>query len=74
MPDALLAFSQGRMSKERAIAALGLRDYARLLLELGEHGLSPPRLPPRQIEAMQQVFVGLLREARRGRALHARRS
>ena len=72
--DCLLEFSEGRMSKERAVAALGLRDYAQLLLALGERGLTPPRLPAEQIAAMQRTFVGLLREARDDRALHARRS
>ncbi len=72
--DALLDFAEGRMSKQRAIAALGLRDYAQLLLALGERGLTPPRLPPEQVAAMQKTFVGLLREARHDRALHPRRS
>jgi hypothetical protein len=72
--DALLEFSAGRMSKERAISALGLRDYAQLLLALGERGLCSPQLPPQQIAAMQKTFVSLLREARHDRALHPRRS
>jgi hypothetical protein len=72
--DALLEFSQGRISKQRAIAALGLRDYAQLLLALGERGLTPPRLPENQIAAMQHIFVGLLREARHEHPLHPRRS
>jgi hypothetical protein len=72
--DALLEFAHGRMSKERAVLALDLRDYAQLLLALGERGLTPPRLPPEQVAAMQKIVVGLLREARHDRALHARRS
>jgi hypothetical protein len=72
--DALLEFAEGRLSTARVMAALGLRDYAQLLLALGERGLRPPRLPAAEIAAMQRTFVGLLREARDGRALHARRS
>jgi len=69
--DPLVAFAEGRLTKERAIEALGLRDYAQLLLALGEHGLRPPRLPDEVIAPMQATFVRLLREARGERALHA---
>lgn len=71
--DVLHAFADGRLTKESAITALGLRDYAQLLLALGEAGLAPPKLPPAEIEAMQDMFVRLLREATEANALHARR-
>ena len=72
--DPLAAFSAGRISKERAIEALGLRDYAQLLLALGERGLRPPSLPDEVLAPMQATFVRLLREAWHDDALHARRS
>jgi hypothetical protein len=61
--DALQAFSEGRMSSARAMQALGLRDYAQLLLALGQAGLHPPRLPEAQLAAMQRTLVSLVREA-----------
>ena len=67
----LRAFADGQMSKERAIAALGLRDYAQLLIRPGEAGLQPPQLPAAEVAAMQGAFVRLLREARGTNALHA---
>jgi hypothetical protein len=68
--DPLVDFAEGRISKESAIDALGLRDYAQLLMALGERGLHPPRLPEEVLAPMQATFVRLLREARRERALH----
>ena len=62
--DALLAFSEGRMSKETAIRALGLRDYAQLLISLGERNLPLPKAPAREIESMTGAFVGLLKRRR----------
>ena len=44
--DPLIAFSAGRISKEQAIEALRLRDYASLLIMLGAADLPLPRLPP----------------------------
>jgi hypothetical protein len=58
--DALAEFSAGRMTKEAAVRALGLHDYAQLLLALGESGLPLPRLPADRIAAMQKTFVSLL--------------
>ena len=40
--DPLVAFSEGRMTKEAAVKALGLRDYTQILLALGERGLPMP--------------------------------
>lgn len=61
----LVAFSEGRMSKEAAIRALGLRDYAQLLIRLGEHGLPLPKLPAHEVEAMADSFARLWRGERR---------
>jgi hypothetical protein len=62
--DPLRAFAEGWISKERAIDALGLHDYAQLLMALGERGLRPPRLPEEVLAPMVATFVRLLREAR----------
>ena len=57
--DPLVAFSAGRMSKEAAIRALGLRDYAQLLIRLGEQNLPLPKLPAHEVEAMADTFARL---------------
>ncbi len=58
--DPLVAFSEGRLSKEAAVTALGLRDYSDLLLTLGEHGLRLPSLPRHEVEAMADTLVSAL--------------
>ncbi|MCW3477533.1 hypothetical protein [Limobrevibacterium gyesilva] len=58
--DPLMAFSEGRMTKEAAVAALGLRDYSDLLLALGERRLLTPSLPRHEVEAMADTMVRLL--------------
>lgn len=58
--DPLAAFSEGRTTKEAAIAALGLRDYSDLLLCLGQAGLPMPSLPRHEVEAMADTMVRLL--------------
>lgn len=63
--DPLLAFSEGRTSKEAAIRALGLRDYAQLLICLGERGLPLPKLPAHEVEAMADTFARLWHGQRR---------
>lgn len=61
--DPLVAFSKGEIDKARAIEQAGLRDYAELLVALGDHGLDLPRLPPHEVKAMTESFVRLCREA-----------
>lgn len=61
--DPLRAFSEGRMAREAAIRALGLRDYAQLLLLLGERALPLPGLPSHQVDAMADALVRLYRES-----------
>ena len=65
--DPLVAFSGGRMAKEAAIRALGLRDYAQLLVSLGERNLPLPKLPAHELEAMTDTFVGLLKQDQEGK-------
>ncbi|HAT31032.1 MAG TPA: hypothetical protein DCW29_09340 [Janthinobacterium sp.] len=49
--DPLIEFSEGRITRELAIAALGFRDYAALLLALAQAGLAPPAPTPDQAAA-----------------------
>ncbi|MBX6744795.1 MAG: hypothetical protein IRY87_22410 [Acetobacteraceae bacterium] len=64
--DPAVAFSQGHISKEAAIKALGLRDYAELLQLLGGPGLPLPRIPADEQERQTANFVRLLRESDAG--------
>jgi len=68
--DPLVAFSEGRMTKEAAIKATGVRDYAQLLLSLGERNLPMPRLPGHEVEAMADTLVRLYQQGHgQGRVL-----
>jgi plasmid stability protein len=60
--DPLLAFSQGRISRTQAVAALGLRDYAELLIALGEADLPLPKLPAHEIENQAATFARIWRQ------------
>lgn len=60
--EPLVAFSKGRMTKEAAIRALGLRDYAQLLVSLGQRDLPLPKLPAHEVEAMADTFVRLYQQ------------
>lgn len=51
----LEAYSSGRMSRLEAIHRLGLRDYAGLLVALGDEGLSIPM--PREVEIERQAAI-----------------
>ena len=48
--DPLLAYSQGQLSRSEAIRMLGRRDYAELLVALGDADLPMPSAPPHEIE------------------------
>jgi len=54
--DPLIDFSLGDMTKEEAIASLGLRDYAQLLVALGDADLPLPVLPEKEIEEQVETF------------------
>ncbi len=66
LDDPLAAFSNGRMAKEAVIEALGLRNYAQVLLALGQRGLPLPKLPGHEVEAMADNFVRIYQLARKG--------
>ena len=59
--DPLLAFSKGEIGKAEAIQKAGLRDYAELLMALGQRRLSLPTLPPHEVRAMTDTFLRLRR-------------
>jgi hypothetical protein len=54
--DPLSEFSEGKMSKGRAIELLGLRDYSELLCELGKRNLPLPKMEDRHIRAMSETM------------------
>jgi plasmid stability protein len=60
--DPLLAYSQGLMSRTEAIAALGLRDYAELLVALGDDDLPMPLPPPHDIDSEAVLFARLWKQ------------
>jgi hypothetical protein len=45
VPGPLLSYSKGELSREDAIRELGLRDYAELLIALGDADLPLPQPP-----------------------------
>jgi plasmid stability protein len=61
--DVLLEFSRGRIPKGEAIKALGLRDYADLLIALGEADLPLPKLPAHEIENQAATFARIWRQS-----------
>jgi plasmid stability protein len=60
--DPLLAFSQGQLARNEAIRLLGLRDYAELLVALGDADLPMPLPPPHEVENQAVTFAKLWRQ------------
>lgn len=60
--DPLLAYSQGKLSRADAIRELGLRDYAELLVALGDADLPMPLPPPHEVENQAATFARLWRQ------------
>jgi hypothetical protein len=59
----LLAYSQGQLGRDAAIGLLGLRDYASLLVALGDAGVAM-KLPSEAVIGEQAaLFVRLWNEA-----------
>lgn len=50
-------YSAGLIGRDEAIRRTGVRDYAELLVALGDAGLSPPRPPEHQIENEATTFA-----------------
>lgn len=57
MEDALHAYATGMIRRDEAIRRAGVRDYADLLVALGDAGLAPPRPPEHQIENEATTFA-----------------
>ena len=57
--DPLLAYSQGRLARNDAIKLIGLRDYAELLVALGDADLPMPMPSPHEVENQATTFAKL---------------
>ena len=55
--DTLQAYAKGMIGRDEAIRRTDVRDYADLLVALGNAGLSPPRPPQHQIENEAATFA-----------------
>ena len=55
--DPLRAYAAGMIGRDEAIRRVGVRDYAHLLVALGDAGLSPPRPAEHQIENEAATFA-----------------
>ena len=67
--DPLRAYSLGRLARNEAIRLLGLRDYAELLVALGDAGLPMPLRPAHEIENQAVLFSRLWKQVCEARAL-----
>lgn len=61
-PDPLALYSRGELSKNDAIRELGLRDYAELLLALGDANLPMPMPAPHEIDNQAATFERIWRQ------------
>ena len=61
--DPLMAYSQGRLARNEAIRLLGVRDYAELLIALGDADLPMPLPPPHEVENQAVTFAKLWRHS-----------
>lgn len=61
--DPLIAYSQGRLARNDALRLLGLRDYAQLLVALGDADLPMPLPPVHEIENQATTFASLWRQS-----------
>jgi hypothetical protein len=57
--DPLLMFSRGLLTKDQAISEAGLRDYAELLVTMGNVDLPIPSLPQEDIDRQVKEFTAL---------------
>jgi len=58
--DPLVQFSRNLLTKEQAVQAAGLRDYAQLLVSMGDADLPLPSQPPAEISHQAAIFAELL--------------
>jgi hypothetical protein len=62
--DPLLAYSRGRLARNETVRLLGLRDYAELLVALGDADLPMPLPAHQEIERQEANFTGLWHQRR----------
>lgn len=60
--DPLLSYAQGRLARSEAVRLLGLRDYAELLVVLGDADLPMPLPPSDDVENQAVTFTELWNE------------
>jgi plasmid stability protein len=60
--DPLFEFSTGKLSRNDAMKEVGVRDYAGLLIALGQADLPIPIQPAHEIENQAAVFVKLWKQ------------
>ena len=60
--DPLVCYSRGLLARDEAIRLLGFRDYAELLVALGDADLPMPSSPPDKITEQVELFVKLWNE------------
>lgn len=58
--DPLVQFSRNWLTKEQAVEATGSRDYAQLLVAMGDADLPLPTLAQAEIETQAETFAKLL--------------
>lgn len=58
--DPLVQFSRNLLTKEQAVQAAGLRDYAQLLVAMGDADLPLPSLSQAEIDIQAEMFAELL--------------
>ena len=61
--DPLLAYSQGKLGRDEAIGLLGIRDYAELLVALGDADLPMPLPPAHDVENQALAFARIWKQA-----------
>jgi len=57
--DPLLRFSRGLLNKNQTISEAGLRDYAELLVTMGDVDLPIPSLPQEDIDKQVKEFTDM---------------
>lgn len=60
--DPLLAYSKGQLARNEAVRLLGLRDYAELLVALGDAELPMPLPPAEEIENQAVTLARLWKQ------------
>ena len=55
----LEAYAAGTLGRERAMVEMGVRDYAELLVALGDAGLTPPWPSPHEAENEAVLFESI---------------